>query len=604
VESAGRLTRDPRLPRLRRAAAFLAPFRGGVFGVLALALCVAAIGAAEPLVLKYVFDRVAGDRSARAIAIGVMGLLALGALREAFSALQNSLMWRTRIDVQFSLTERTVGKLQQLPVSYHRASGVGTILTRLDRGIQGFVAGVSEIAFTIVPSAAYLALAVAMMFRLEPRLGIVSLVFAPLPVVIAKIAAPRQLKRERTLMDRWTKIYARFNEVLSGILTVKSFAMEDREKQRFLHEVREANAIVKRGVGVDSAVSATQNGVTLIARVAVLGAGAALVARGEITLGTLIAFIGYLGGMFGPIQSLSGVYKTLRTASVSIDQVFSILDHQDTLGDAPDAIEPGRVSGAVEFDAVRFSYGRRASDRPLLDGITLRVRPGEHVALVGPSGAGKSTLMALLCRFYDPTEGAVRVDGIDLRRIKQRSLRRQLGVVFQDSLLFNESVRANIAYGRPSATDAEIEAAARAAHAHDFVQLLAKGYDTVVGERGCLLSAGERQRIAIARSILLDPPILILDEPTSALDAESEALVQSALARLMRGRTTFAIAHRLSTVIDADRILVLKDGRIVEEGTHRELLARDGYYRSLVERQARGLLPDGDGPPQFPTLAA
>jgi ATP-binding cassette, subfamily B, bacterial len=594
------------MPRLRRAAAFLAPFRAGVFGVLALALCVAAIGAAEPLVLKYVFDRVAGDRSGRAIAIGVVGLLGLGALREVFAALQNSLMWRTRIDVQFSLTERTVGKLQQLPVSYHRASGVGTILTRLDRGIQGFVAGVSEIAFTIVPSAAYLVLAVAMMFRLEPRLGVVSLVFAPLPVVIAKLAAPRQLRRERTLMDRWTKIYARFNEVLSGILTVKSFAMEDREKQRFLHEVREANAIVKRGVGVDSGVSAAQNGVTLVARVAVLGAGAALVARGEITLGTLIAFVGYLGGMFGPIQSLSGVYKTLRTASVSIDQVFSILDHQDTLGDAPDAIEPGRVSGAVGFDNVRFSYGRRATDRPLIDGISVSVGPGEHVALVGPSGAGKSTLMALLCRFYDPTEGAVRVDGIDLRHIKQRSLRRQLGVVFQDSLLFNESVRANIAYGRPSATDAEIEAAARAAYAHDFILGLAKGYDTVVGERGCLLSAGERQRIAIARSILLDPPILILDEPTSALDAESEAMVQSALARLMRGRTTFAIAHRLSTVIDADRILVLKDGRIAEEGTHRELLARDGYYRSLVERQARGLLPDGDGdgPPQLPTLAA
>jgi ATP-binding cassette subfamily B protein len=314
--------------------------------------------------------------------------------------------------------------------------------------------------------------------------------------------------------------------------------------------------------------------------------------------------VGYLGGMFAPIQSLSGVYKTLRTASVSIDQVFSILDHQDTLGDAPDAVEVGRLTGSVEFDGVRFGYGRRRSDRPLIDGISLSVSPGEHVALVGPSGAGKSTLMALLCRFYDPTEGAVRVDGMDLRGIKQRSLRRQLGVVFQDSLLFNESVRANISYGRPSATREEVEVAARAAHAHDFISQLPNGYETVVGERGCLLSAGERQRIAIARSILLDPPILILDEPTSALDAESEALVQAALARLMKGRTTFAIAHRLSTVVGADRILVLKDGAIVEEGTHRELVANDGYYRSLVERQARGLLPDGDGPPQRPDLAA
>jgi ATP-binding cassette subfamily B protein len=297
------------------------------------------------------------------------------------------------------------------------------------------------------------------------------------------------------------------------------------------------------------------------------------------------------------------VYKTLRTASVSIEQVFSILDHQDTLGDAPGAREVGRLRGEVEFDEVRFGYGRRATDMPLIDGISLHVRVGENVALVGPSGAGKTTLVSLLCRFYDPTEGAVRVDGVDLRELKQKSLRRQLGVVFQDSLLFNESVRSNIAYGRPEATSEEIEAAAKAAHAHEFVSRLPQGYDTVVGERGCLLSAGERQRIAIARSILMDPPILILDEPTSALDAESEALVQRALSRLTHGRTTFAIAHRLSTVVDADRIVVLKDGRILEQGTHRELMARGAYYRSLVERQTRGLLPDGDAPAERAPLA-
>ena len=582
------------MSRLRRALTFLRPFRVEVGTVLGLALLAAALAALEPLVMKYVFDRVAGDRAMRPIALGIGGLLALGALREAVGALQNWLTWKTRIDLQFSLTEKTVEKLQQLPVSFHRATGVGSILTRLDRGIQGFVGAVTEFAFTTLPSAAYLVLAVTMMFRLDARLGVLALVFAPLPVVIARGAMPRQLERERTLMEQWTRIYARFNEVLGGIVTVKSFAMEDCEKQRFLHEVDKANAVVKRGVGLDSAVGAAQNAVTLIARVAVIGVGALLVSRSEVTLGTLVAFLGYLGGMFAPIQALSGVYKTLRTASVSIEQVFSILDHQDTLGDAPDAREVGRLRGEVEFDAVRFGYGRRATDKPLIDGVSLHVRPGENVALVGPSGAGKTTLVSLLCRFYDPVEGAVRVDGIDLRELKQKSLRRQLGVVFQDSLLFNESVRANIAYGKPYATDEEIRAAAKAAHAHDFISKLPHGYETVVGERGCLLSAGERQRIAIARSILMDPPILVLDEPTSALDAESEALVQQALARLTRGRTTFAIAHRLSTVVDADRIVVLKDGRILEQGNHRELMARGGYYRSLVERQTRGLLPDGD----------
>jgi ATP-binding cassette, subfamily B, bacterial len=591
------------MSRLARALAFLRPFRFEVGGVLALALLAAALAAVEPLLLKYVFDRVAGDRSLRAIGYGIVGLLALGVAREIVAAVQNWLTWKTRIDLQFSLTEKTVGKLQQLPVSFHRATGVGSILTRLDRGIQGFVAAVCEFAFSTLPSAAYLVLAVAMMFHLDVRLGMVALVFAPLPVTIARLAMPLQLERERSLMEHWTRIYARFNEVLGGIVTVKSFAMEDREKQRFLHEVSSANGVVKRGVGLDSTVAATQNGVTLIARVAVIGVGALLVARGEVTLGTLVAFLGYLGGMFAPIQSLSGVYKTLRTASVSIEQVFSILDHQDTLGDAPHAREVGRLRGEVEFDRVSFAYGRRATDKPLIDGVSLHVRAGENVALVGPSGAGKTTLVSLLCRFYDPTEGAVRVDGMDLRDLKQKSLRRQLGVVFQDSLLFNESVRANIAYGRPDASYDEIVEAAKAAHAHEFISRLPQGYDSVVGERGCLLSAGERQRIAIARSILMDPPILVLDEPTSALDAESEALVQQALARLTKGRTTFAIAHRLSTVVDADRIVVLKDGRILDQGSHRELLARGGYYRSLVERQTRGLLPDGDATVERDALA-
>jgi ATP-binding cassette subfamily B protein len=523
--------------------------------------------------------------------LGVGLLVAAGLLREGLNAVSTWLTWRTRINVHFSLMEDVVGRLHRLPLSFHREEGVGATMTRLERGIQGFVSAVSEVAFNVIPAATYLLISIAVMLKLEWRLALLVLVFAPMPVLIAQWAGPRQTSRERNLMDRWVKIYQRFNEVLSGIITVKSFAMEEREKQRFLHEVHEANTLVTRGVGLDSTVTATQNLVVLVARVASIAFGALLALRGDITAGTLVAFLGYVGGLFAPVQGLSNVYRTLRTASVSMDHVFTILDTQDYLGDAPDAKEVTGLHGEVEFDDVHFAYppGRES---PLLNGIRLHVKPGEHVALVGPSGAGKSTLMALLCRFYDPIEGAVRIDGQDIRDLKQMSLRRHIGVVLQDGLLFNESVRNNIAYGRPHATMEEIAEVAKAAHAHDFIMNLPKGYDTVVGERGSRLSMGERQRVTIARSLLKNPPILILDEPTSALDAESESLVQEALNRLMKGRTVFAIAHRLSTVVDSDRILVLKGGRIVEEGSHASLMVQDGYYASLVRRQTRGLLPD------------
>jgi ATP-binding cassette subfamily B protein len=426
------------------------------------------------------------------------------------------------------------------------------------------------------------------MFELDWRLAIVVLVFAPIPALIAVRAAPEQTRRERALLDQWAKIYSRFNEVLSGILIVRSFTMEDAEKNRFLQDVDEANQTVIRGVATDAGYGATSNLVIALARLSAVGVGAYLAYLGEITVGTVIAFLGYVGGLFGPVQGLSSVFQVISRASVSLDEIFRILNVQEYLGDSPKARDLPSVRGDIEFENVSFRY--EAAGHPILNGLSLSAHAGEMVAVVGPSGSGKTTLMALLMRFYDPQEGTIRIDGIDLRTIKQSAIRHHIGVVLQDPLLFNDTIRANIAYGRPEASIAEIEAAARAAHAHEFIMRMPERYDSLAGERGTLLSVGERQRITIARALLKNPRILVLDEATSALDAESEEAVQNALEALMKGRTTFVIAHRLSTVVHADRIIVLKEGHVIESGNHPELMRLNGYYASLVRRQQRGLI--------------
>ncbi|AHM58356.1 ABC transporter [Flammeovirgaceae bacterium 311] len=574
--------------QISRALGYAKAERRYILIVLLCALSVATIGVSEPLMMRHIFDSLGNKSSLAQVLITAAGLVAMAFLKEAISARSNYLTWRTRLSIHQGLLSATVERLHRLPLESQRKEGIGAIMTKLDRGIQGFLGALSEVIFNLAPALTYLTLAIIVMVRLDWRMTLLVLAFAPLPAVIAAWAAPAQSKREEFLMNKWGKIYSRFNEVLSGIVTVRSFAMEDYEKNRFLSNVGEANQTVVNGVNFDSKIRAAQNLSVTLATLSAVSFGSMLVLREEMTLGTLVAFIAYVGGLFGPVQNITNIYRIIRTASASLGHIFSILDTQDFLGDAPDATELKQVRGEICFEDVHFHYN--ATHRPILKGINLRIKAGETIAFVGPSGTGKSTMTALIQRFYDPVSGVISIDGQDIRSLKQQSIRQNIGVVLQDALLFNESIRDNIAYGRPEASFKEIEEAAQAANAHEFIMRLPNGYDSMAGERGGNLSVGERQRIAIARAILKNPPILILDEATSAMDVELEAQVQEALERLMHGRTSIVIAHRLSTVVKSDRILVLKEGGILEAGNHQGLMVANGYYASLVNRQVRGLL--------------
>ncbi|HET8626901.1 MAG TPA: ABC transporter ATP-binding protein, partial [Thermomicrobiales bacterium] len=418
-----------------------------------------------------------------------------------------------------------------------------------------------------------------------PQLAVVTGIL-PLGVAGIGTVLTRPLRAAaRRVQEKVAEVVQRVHENLAGLREVVAFGRGASQYRQFATTLEDLLRLRMRVTYMTSTLQTGQTLFGLLVTLVILLYGGYLVIQGRTTVGTLIAMRTLFGLVIYPAGQFLGLFATVQKSLGAADRIYAFLDEIPEVEDPPGAAEPAGVAGAVAFDRVSFGY---APGRPVLRDVSFAARPGELVALVGPSGAGKSTLMSLLARFYDPTAGRVTLDGVDLRDLTLAGLREQIGIVFQDTFLFADTVRANVAFGREGADGAAVVAALRAANAWEFVEALPDGLDTVVGERGARLSEGQKQRLAIARAFLRDPRILILDEPTSALDARSEHLLQAALDALMRGRTTFVIAHRLATVRRADRILVLDGGRIVEQGTHEGLLGADGLYRELHDLQFGG----------------
>ena len=478
--------------------------------------------------------------------------------------------------------------MQRLPLTWFGRTKTGQIISRVLADTEQTKIILSEVATRTVQNAATILVTVVILFRMSPRLTLVALVIAPLVMAILQPLLRKLRKGHRRLRNEYGEMTSVLQEVVSGIKLVKSFRGEPYEDARFIG----ASARYSRGMTRMQRLSLLSSPLTevlgTIIAMGVLWIGAREVLQTRtMDGGILITFMVLVMRLLQPIKQLSQAPTTAQQSLAAAERLFEVLDQPAETQTDRGTREVHELRDGVAFDQVSFAYG----DDPVLTDVSLTARRGEIVALVGASGAGKSTLVDLIPRFIEPTRGRVLVDGTDAREIRLASLRALTGIVSQDTVLFNDTVRANIAYGAEDRyTHAQVEAAARAANAHDFILALPQGYGTVLGERGTRLSGGQRQRLAIARALLTDPPILILDEATSALDTESERLVQEAIDRLLAGRTVFVIAHRLSTIVHATQILVLEQGRVVERGTHTELLARGGAYARLHAMQQRSVL--------------
>lgn len=564
---------------------YVVPYwRRGVAAIIAMIMG-ALTTLAVPWIIRNIIDDVLAAKNLVALNWIAFGILVLFFLRGVFSYLQGYLMSYIANRVIIDIRNEVYARVQRLSLRFFDTRKTGSLMSRLTNDIGALQTAIVDNFVNIVKESVILIGSLVGMVILHWRLTLLCIIIVPLVSITIKYFGRKLKKSGHMMQERIADVTSHLQETIGGIRVVKSFFREDYEIARFRQINQASFGAAMKAARQSSQLSPIVEFIAAIAVTAIIWYGGWSVIDGELTAGELIAFLIYAINLANPVRRLSALYGDIQRSMAAGERVFALLDETPDIREKANAIALPVLRGDVVFDAVHFRY---EPSKEVLSGISFHAEPGQKIALVGPSGSGKSTIANLIPRFYDVTAGAIKIDGHDIRDVTLASLREQIGIVPQDTALFNTTIEENIRYGRLDATDEEVAAAVRAANAEEFVRQLPQGLQTPIGDRGLVLSGGQRQRIAIARALLKDPRILILDEATSALDTESEQLVQAALERLMIGRTAFIIAHRLTTIQDADHILVIDRGRIVESGTHQSLLALHGMYYNLYTLRLQG----------------